>query len=707
MSDFIEELKRRRVFRVIAAYAVIGWIAVQIASDVFPILLMPDWTARAVVIIVIAGFPVVILLTWLFDITPDGIKRTTETDKSAASSAFLSRRIDFVIIGALLVALSYFIYDKHLQKPDKSFAEITGKSIAVLPFVDLSPERDQEYFSDGIAEELLNVLAKTDGLRVAARTSSFAFRGRNENIQTIGEELNVATVLEGSVRKAGTQLRITAQLINTADGYHLWSETYDRQLDDIFAIQDEISGAIAGALKTHLGVEMTVEPVQHMASMEAYNLYLQGRYHFTQRRRDELEKALSFFQQAIAEDPDYAPAYVGLADSYMLLRNTTSAYGTIPSEEAMAKARPLIEMALALDPGLAEAHASLGLLLSEQFQLADAEAELRRAIELNPNLANAHLWLANLLGGIGKDEESLEMLERTLEIDPFSIPANGNYAGQMLARGKTGEARVRYQKLITLNPANPSGYLGMGNVALTAGQYVEAARWIKKALELAPSSPGARQGLGSVYLTLGMTRKAAEYLYEVRDILFTIEGRYEEAAAIYQKRFEDQPNSQPVNLALAAFVETYSGNYQKARDFLEPLAEITSGGASLLFLIDVNQPAAVILAALRQKTGDEAAAQEMLAEIRTFIENQAAIGINTYGSDYMRAAVAALDGKTDEAITHLKTAYDKGFITPWLDRDIALESLRGEPGFQELQQKMQNTIAAQRALLEAEESEDR
>ena len=369
MASVWAELRRRNVVKVAVAYAIVGWLLVEVASVVLPTFKAPEWIMQVFTFLVIVGFPLALILAWAFELTPEGIKREKDVDRSQSITHITRRKLDYLIIAVLVLALGFFAFDKFVLDPSRDAdlvqatteaiaeqaaeagkEEIANKSIAVLAFTDLSPQGDQEYFSDGISEELLNVLAKIPGLRVAARTSSFQFKGQNRDIVDIGQQLNVALILEGSVRKAGLQIRITAQLVDASNGFHLWSETYDRKLANIFAVQDEISAAIVGALKDHLGLQVEAAPrVIAAANTEAHDAYLRGRYLVVQRGRAGIEGAIGEFEQAIILDPEYALAHAELAMATLLLNQAAG----LPVTEAIARATPYAERAMALDPDLA------------------------------------------------------------------------------------------------------------------------------------------------------------------------------------------------------------------------------------------------------------------------------------------------------------------------------------------------------------------
>ena len=388
------ELIRRRVIRVVVMYAIAGWIVIEIASTVLPNLALPDWTVKLVTILVGLGFIIAIVLAWAFDIGPGGVHRTTSTDSAVSVEA----------------------KDKITQSPTVTDER---KSIAVLPFVNMSGDAENEYFSDGISEGILNLMVKLPQLRVASRTSSFMFKGKEVSIPTIAAELGVDTVLEGSVRRADDRVRITAQLIDVKSDSHLWSETYDREMKDVFAIQDDIAHSITDAL------EMTLSPKERRAiqsvatsNARAYDFYLRGRSYMYTMTLHDFENAIRMFQQAIDLDAKYALAYAGIADAYSHMH----LYAAFSRQNA-EKAKEASEKAIALDPDSSEAHASHGLALRINGEYAEAERELEKAIEINPNLFEAYFYFGVVHTSQGEFEKAADMYLKAMEINPADYQA--------------------------------------------------------------------------------------------------------------------------------------------------------------------------------------------------------------------------------------------------------------------------------------------
>jgi TolB-like protein/DNA-binding SARP family transcriptional activator len=385
-------------------------------------------------------------------------------------------------------------------------------SIAVLPFANMSPDGANEYFSDGMTEEIMTALSKVEGLQVAARTSAFAFKGKRESVSEIGRQLGVGTVLEGSVRRAGDRLRVTAQLINVKDGYHLWADSYDRDLRDVFAVQEEIAQAIAGALRVKLSGEATAMVVRPTADLTAYDFYLKGRHAVNQRSGGSLVQAVAYFEQAIARDPRFAQAYAGLADAYVLLPG----YSVTNSSEAWPKGRAAAERALALDSTLAEAHTTLayGKFLFD-WDWRAAEQGFRRAIALNPGYATAHHWYGDFLGGRGNLEGYLQELRRAQALDPLSRQIGTEVGRALYALRRNDEAVTQLQQVLRADPAFAGAHVTLGRVYIQQGRLAEAIGEFQEAVELRGRNALDVAYLASAYAVAGKRSEAQRLLVEL------------------------------------------------------------------------------------------------------------------------------------------------------------------------------------------------
>ena len=451
---FLAELKRRRVSKVAVAYGAVAWAATEAASVVLPALHVPDWAMTFIVVFLLVGFPIAMILAWIFDATPEGIQRTEPLADVAPRYRMRVRAAFGLVVLVAMAGLGYLLYERGLGR---AMAGEPHGSIAVLPFTNLSGDPSRDYFSDGMSEELLNLLARVPGLQVAARTSAFAYKGRNVDVREVGRELGVETVLEGSVRQAGDQVRITAQLIDAETGFHLWSETYDRQLEDIFAVQDEIAQAIVDRLRIQLAPkeqQLAQRAQAPTRDVEAYELYLQGRAIWKRRGEDNLRRAIEHYLQAIGRDPAFARAHAALASAYVVLPGYTEEKGD--EDRYLAMAEQSVRQALALDPKIGEAHAVLAQVNCDRGNLLDAEAGFFFAISLEPNEPTPHQWYSILLGKVGRLDAALAQARRAFELDPGSAVIASNLANAYLVRGDDAQA-LRYAALaqqLGLSPAN-------------------------------------------------------------------------------------------------------------------------------------------------------------------------------------------------------------------------------------------------------------
>ena len=390
-QGFFAELNRRNVFRVGMAYVLVAWIVLQIADVLFPALTLPEWTTRLVAGLLLLGFPLALFFAWAFELTPDGLKREADVPREESITHKTRRKLDFVVVGVLLVALALMLVDKFVWQasdsaPESVVAAANGdKSIAVLPFANMSDDPSNEYFSDGITEELLNLLAKVPELRVIGRTSSFQFKNKSEDLRVIGEKLGVTNILEGSVRKSGNTVRVTAQLINSSDGAHLWSDTFDRDLDDIFKVQDEIAQSVVETLKVKL-LGAALPQRKQPTDREAYDLYLKGRYFYVRLGVDDVGKAEDYFEKAVQLDPQSAPAWDGLAAVY--IRQILN--GALPPEEGQALVWHALDRAIELDPTLSVTHYRVGFIrMIFDWNWPGAEEAFAKALAIEPNFPDA------------------------------------------------------------------------------------------------------------------------------------------------------------------------------------------------------------------------------------------------------------------------------------------------------------------------------
>ena len=477
--SLVAELKRRKVFKVGAAYLVVAWLAVQAASIGFPAFEAPAWALRVFILIALLGFPCALVMAWVLDLTPEGLKVETATTGT--------RRIVAVAVALVVLALGWYFIGQPAVRvgqvavpaPAPEAATTTpasDKSIAVLPFSDLSPERDQEYFSDGIAEEILNALAQVQDLKVAGRTSSFYFKGRSEKLPAIGAALGVANVLEGSVRKQGNKVRITAQLIRADNGFHLWSQTYDGDLTDVFELQERIARAITDSLKVVLVGEQKARLAgKATENVEAHQEYLRGVYLFNRRGQANLEQSALAFRAAVARDPDYADAWAGLAQTLAILVNYTTETARIDDAQIDAETLAAAERALALKPDNVAALAARAFVRTRRFDWAGAETDYRAAISHDPRNSSARLWYGEYFMNQRRWREAAEQMEMTVELEPLS-PINHYCLGWLKdSMGDFAGALPHLDQALRLEPGLYPAMVNKVADLVDLGRYQEAA----------------------------------------------------------------------------------------------------------------------------------------------------------------------------------------------------------------------------------------
>jgi TolB-like protein len=469
--SLIAELQRRKVFKVGAAYLVVGWLLIQVAATVAPQLNLPEWAPRLITFVILLGFPIAILLAWAVDISADGIK--------LEGAPFGNKRIAVVVAVLVVLALGWYFYGQPaFRKGDARAPEVAiapapfpkadSHSIAVLPFVNMSDDKENEYFSDGLSEQLLNQLAQIQQLKVIARTSSFSFKGKEVDITTIAKALNVANVLEGSVRKSGNTLRITAQLIRTSDSTHLWSQTYDRELTDIFKVQDEISAAIASALEARIVGSGEAGKSAGPSNPEAYDAYLLARSLVARRVGDNLPLAIKAFDRAIAKDPTFSPAYSGRAFAYAIGPGWS---GTLDVKSSFDKSLADADQALRMDPDNAEAYMVRGTVRSILFQEDSARVDLDRALALAPGSVDILNFVGDDYQYIGDLRAAERMKRQAMALDPLAFVHPQNLASILSGQGRFGDAVAQAQHSVELGGASFARYqlfvaqLRLGNVA--------------------------------------------------------------------------------------------------------------------------------------------------------------------------------------------------------------------------------------------------
>jgi TolB-like protein/Tfp pilus assembly protein PilF len=450
-GNFFAELKRRNVYKVAVAYAVVGWLIAQIATQIFPFLEIPNWIVRLVIVLIAIGFPIALIIAWAFELTPEGIKRTEDAHIPAGRISKKRTWIYVVLVGGAL-SIGLFFIGRYTARNSGSASpgELPAKSIAVLPFDNLSEDKGNAYFAEGVQDEILTRLAKVADLKVISRTSTQRFKSAPSDLREIAKQLGVMNILEGSVQKANDQVRVNVQLINALTDAHLWADTYDRKLTDIFSVESEIAKTIADTLQAKLtGSEKTSIAKMPTVNSETYELYLKGRFFWNKRSAGDMLKSADYYKQAIAKDPNYALAYAGLAEAYVLFPD----YGVGAPGEFYPQAKAAANKALSLDATLAEPHAALGLVYTNyDHDVAKSIAEFERAIQLNPNYATAHQWINTPFQMVGQFDRAMAETKRAIELDPLSLIINSDLAFIYLSAHRFDDALAQSRKTLEMDP---------------------------------------------------------------------------------------------------------------------------------------------------------------------------------------------------------------------------------------------------------------
>ena len=689
MGKLFNELKRRNVFRVAVAYLVAAWLVLQVAQLVLEAIEAPPWVIQVFLLGFALGLPLVLLFSWAYELTPEGLKRERDVERDKSVTHETGKKLDQITIG-MVVALVVFIAADRMFLADRTAstpapeivqATVEDKSVAVLAFEDLSPEGDQEYFADGLSEELLNVLAQVPDLKVAGRTSSFAFKGKDADLREIGEVLNVAHILEGSVRKSGNRIRVTAQLISAADGFHLYSETFDRNLTDVFEVQDEISAKISAALQSELIGSESVHEVEPTA-IAAYDLYLVARQKIHTRNLEEMEEASRLLDQALEIDPGYAPALAQKALVVILLSDIGGSYGDIPGAEALAFARPTINRAIELDPRLPEAHAVSALMMDTEPDFdVDRQIEiLEHAMALNPNLDNTRNWLASAYLTAGRDAEAVALFESVVERDPLYGPAFNNLINQYAFGREFDKANALIGRVERISGETDDTNQAWGTMSLVQGELARAVRHFRRVYDNNPNAAVTRVQYGFALIRLGEFEQVVEVgLPPMKVWALTVLGRNEEAEAMLESLSPVLPIDAVMGSAAVHYVLTE--DYAALDDYIEQHFGDLDGLLEHFGGLSGSESGfAPWVAYAYQQLDDQAAYDKVIAFLERAITKRqaAAIGVD-FGLELVRADLAAIEGDDDTVYRQMTTMIDMDrsgfhdftapFYAPLLDQD--------------------------------------
>ena len=728
--SFINELKRRNVFKVAAAYIIVGWVIMQAGDTLAPALLLPEWANSLLAFFLLLGFPLAMFFAWAFEVTPEGIKKEKDVDRSKSITQVTGQKLNNVIIGILVLVLAYFAIDKFILQPqgtaESSAAveeavighESIEQSIAVLPFVDMSANNDNEYFSDGLTEELLNILSNIKELHVAGRTSSFAFKGKDEDLRSIGEKLNVVSILEGSVRKDDkrNRVRITAQLVNVENGFHLWSETYDRDLNDIFAIQDEIAHEVARALRiTLLGEdEARLEQVKS-TEINAYDFYLKGLQGINESGFVSLDNAVTQFQQALTLDPAYTPAKVGLVTAWTTMTNT----GAMSRQQALTRALPLLEQVLAEQPDNSAARVQMANLRVFEGDNETAEKEFIAALDDDPRNTFGLKQYGRFLFNNGQIEQGMALIEAALEIDPYSTPVLWEQCQTNAFLQRVEISLAACERLKEIEPDSPQGWYGWALAYNFSGDLARGAKGYSEAIERDPGDFEMIDAMAQFWLMMGDAEQAGQWLKRAEAIgagqpiptvsrlmLLKYREQHDLARDLAEKtlalKADDRHGSQFFLRKTWAFELARTGDYQAA---LIPFQEFSPWAfeAELVLPQDVESQLRDIIqiAALIKLADPTSQRPAQLLEIIEKLNGKQSPNWGVWASDLTSAAIATIRGESEAALQSLNNAWDKQWRLGW--RGALLENavfiqLRNEPGYQELVARFEADMERQRLV---------
>jgi TolB-like protein/cytochrome c-type biogenesis protein CcmH/NrfG len=717
--SIISELKRRNVFRVGVAYAIVAWILIEVAHTAFPTLQLPDWTTTLITVLLIMGFPVALVIAWAFELTPEGLKRETAVDPAESITHLTGRKLDFAIIGLLAIAVVYFAVDKFvLQDGRIPAAESTGqvKSIAVLPFANMSGDPEQEFFSDGISEELLNVLAKVKGLRVTSRTSAFAFKGKDISIPKIAAELGVEHVLEGSVRMAGDRVRITTQLIEVSTDSHLWSESYDRDLSDIFAVQDEIAAKVGEALKLALlGADSKPIRPSRETSIDVYSDYLLARQKLDDPSYEALAAAERLLKSVIERDPEYAPAYAVLAGTY----DGMASWGMIPASEVSSRMMPLAEQALVLDDQLAEGWVHLSSARRENGDLRGARAAQEKALKFDPRnplvlrgMMERWLWSH-------EPERGLAYADELLRVDPLSPLNLLRIAFLDLRLDRFAEMERTLERIRSIDPKNGSYLWGAWVLAMSRGDLIGAISIGENYAKADPADSEAPSFIAMHYFELG-DAIAAKYWSEAalkldpRAPLAKIVvallhlDRHQEAVAVEIAREVTRRGSltrgfRGVALRITEASKLAAGHYDEIiTDYLANYPELRDGKVPTEFSADLWRGLIVTLdlASVYLQAGEEAKAETLLSAAEAELPHWPQTAAWGAGFGFANVDLHVLRGEKEKALVALREGVANGTRFMWrlqLLYNPNLKSIRDTPEFAAIIAEIEADMAEQLA----------
>jgi TolB-like protein/Tfp pilus assembly protein PilF len=703
LVKFFHEMRRRNVFPMLASYAVGGWVILQILSIIPQAIGLPNWILTLVSVIYLAFFPVVLFVSWYFDITLEGLKLTPSSDQSDVINVSKKYWVGFSVMLLFSSLLGFYGYQIALSQVSKSGINSgdvkVEQSIAVLPFKDASADSDQQYLAFGIQEEISNKLGTFAGLSVASTFSSSAFFEKYMDPIVIAQKLNVSSLLTGSIRVNGDRLKVRVELLSGKTGQVIWTKSFTRQLIDIFAIEEEISRSIVNLLQDKYLTPVEVKITSKTGSSLALVLYLQARDSLRLRTTESVTQAKKLFEQSLALDSEYANAKVGLAQTFLLLAKNAGSLGVIDTDIATRLARQNLTTVMSRYPELPDVHATMGRTLAFELEHEKALPFYDQAILLNPNYATAYIWKYISLKALQKKQAAYETLQKAYELDPAYLLVLYNYGRYQYELGNIEEARKLYGEILELHPESPLTHRGLAEIAFSQGNFVETAIQWKKALEKSPQSKSYRTSLINVLFQVQAPELAQRYILDedwtVNTLIAT--GKYLQVQEFMDQKLDENLGDKWY-LYEAAWYQLLYGDINKGKDLLikaEPLF-----APQELYSHPLCDPA-IELAFVHALNQDKTRSNELLEGCKKFLASVVQVGQKSEALDYLAARIAVLETNYPLAISKLQSAYDSGWREHWTKNDPLLKPISQSTQVQAIYTQIDNDLAtAKRALTE-------
>lgn len=686
LSTFVSELQRRKVIQTFVPYLGFVWLLLQIVSVITPMLRLSPLVATFFAVLLFAGMPIMLYLSWYFDFTSKGLVAIAElgTDEAKPLSPLMWLGLVFITLGSGALGYSYFSDLKtDFAKNQQGIQQILiADSIAVLPFKDASPDRDQSFIAQGLAEEITSLLGRTDGLRVAASSSSAIVDAKNMDPVAIGKRLDVQTLLTGSVRRTGDRLKIRVELVNTADGKVLWTETFARKFENIFVLESEIARSTVNLLQDTYMEAGHFTNTASTNSTDAYVIYLKGREQYRKQTTESMKEARKLFEQAIGLDPEYAQAYVALASTLELLAEGPQRFGVIKTSIAKQLAEQHLEKALVREPKMAEAYAARGRILELTDNIDDALAAYNKAIDLNPNLALAHMWRYLVLKKLGRLNESWAALEKAHRLDPLSISISYNRYFELSRRGKFTQAKSGFEQLTVEFKDSPMGYAGLAEVNFEMGELALSLMNWKRAYEISRNSENYKRKYISLLLDLNLQQQLRPFFSDPNyktNILY-LKGDFEGLQNEIEFQLQAYPDD-PWLAYEAGWWNMLQGNEQKSITYL--LIAYAAFTPEQIYNMPDCSPAIEIAWALK-RSGDDAQYKTITNECEIRLNKLLSSGLTYANNSYLKARLAALRGNNVSAIKALSKVVKQGWREWWTEKDPLLAGLHDNTEVQHL-----------------------